>query len=144
MSTQHATAHICADIVALGIWKHTQSVLLIERKWSPYQGQWAFPGGHVDDGETFIQAAQHELQEETGLTVNAAMLHQVNIYDAPNRDPRGRYISVAYAALLWNAPTPVAGDDARTAQWVPLVDVIAHPERLAFDHAHILNDALRI
>ncbi len=142
MSDEHATAYLCADIVVLRYLNNVCSVLLIERAWPPYEGQLALPGGFVNDGETFIQAAQRELHEETGLVVDVAMLHPVNVYDAPDRDPRGRFVSVAYATLLDEPVEPVAGDDARTAQWVLVDDVLAHPERLAFDHARVLQDMM--
>ncbi|WP_394298532.1 NUDIX domain-containing protein [Streptomyces rimosus] len=64
----------------------------------------ASPGGHVDGGET-SPAAARELQEETGVTVPAADLSQMGAYDAPGRDPRGRYVTVTYTATL---PSPVA------------------------------------
>jgi 8-oxo-dGTP pyrophosphatase MutT (NUDIX family) len=31
-------------------------------------GHWDFPKGHIDDGETEIQTALRELEEETGIT----------------------------------------------------------------------------
>ncbi|MFG3316069.1 NUDIX domain-containing protein [Streptomyces albidoflavus] len=131
------TIRYTADIVAITT---DGRVLLIERDWPPFEGAWALPGGHVDQGETSRTAAARELAEETGVHVNAADLHQLSVWDSPARDPRGRYVSVAYLATV-PADTPAtAGDDARAARWWPITDL---PQRLAFDHAAILADALQ-
>lgn len=39
--------------------------------------KWSFPGGHVDEGESFIDAAQRELCEETNIDVHIDDLHHV-------------------------------------------------------------------
>ncbi|PPK65760.1 NUDIX hydrolase [Actinokineospora auranticolor] len=114
-------------------------VLLIERKWDPFEGRWALPGGHIDPGESPDAAAVRELGEETGLLMPTTAV-KVGVYDAPGRDPRGRYATHAYAAVVDGMPTPVAADDARAARWVPLTEVTA--TGLAFDHGRIVTDAM--
>ncbi|MFE4279736.1 NUDIX domain-containing protein [Streptomyces goshikiensis] len=129
------TIRYTADVVVLTT---DGTVLLIERDWPPYEGYWACAGGHVDVGETSREAAARELAEETGVHVAAGDLRQIGVFDQPGRDPRGRYVTVAYAVTV-PADTPlIAGDDARTARWWPLKEL---PDRLAFDHADILNAA---
>lgn len=135
MTETFETIRFTADVVAVTPDRH---VLLIERGWDPYEGHWALPGGHVDPGETSLHAAVRELEEETGVRVADGDLHQIGTWDAPGRDPRGRYVTVAYLAHVPVGTEAVAGDDARTAKWVPLDDL---PEQLAFDHADILRAA---
>ncbi|MER6916097.1 NUDIX hydrolase [Streptomyces sp. NPDC000594] len=129
------TIRYTADVVAL---TPEGNVLLIERGWPPCEGTWALPGGHVDPGETSRAAAARELAEETGVDVTADALRPIGVWDTPDRDPRGRYITAAYAAAVPADTTLSAGDDARTARWWPLDDL---PERLSFDHADILRAA---
>ncbi|WP_399139970.1 NUDIX domain-containing protein [Streptomyces sp. NBUA17] len=112
-------------------------VLLIERGWDPHAGQWALPGGHVDPGETSRAAAARELAEEAGVYVAPEELSQVGTWDAPGRDPRGRYVTVAYHLLVISGTPVEAGDDAVNACWWPLA---ALPP-LAFDHADIIDAA---
>lgn len=70
--------------------------------------------------------------------MSAGDLRQIGVWDQPDRDPRGRYVTVAYAVTVPAGTPIVAGDDARTARWWPLANL---PERLAFDHADILSAA---
>ncbi|NUS14087.1 MAG: NUDIX domain-containing protein [Streptomyces sp.] len=109
-------------------------VLLIERGWAPFKGQWALPGGHVDPGETSRAAAARELAEEAGVYAAPGELAQVGVFDEPGRDPRGRYVTVAYHLTVIPGTIVEAGDDATNAQWWPLSDL----PPLAFDHADIL------
>lgn len=136
------TVRLAADVVMLAERNGQTFVLLIKRGKAPYEGLWALPGGHVDAGEDFPEAAARELREETGL--EATQLDQVGIYGAPGRDPRGRYVSVAYLAVLDRPTAPTAGDDARDAHWWPVDQLEREPERLAFDHAQILRDAVTL
>jgi 8-oxo-dGTP diphosphatase len=117
-------------------------VLLVQRDWDPFEGRWALPGGHVEPCESSQTAAARETAEETGIKVPSASLVQVGVFDAPGRDPRGRYVTVAYTALLQGMPAPTAGDDARAARWVPVRDLLDDPDALAFDHHRIVLSAL--
>ena len=87
--------------------------------------------------KTSIDAARRELLEETGL--EPPHLQQLATFGHPNRDPRGRTISVVYGARLKHAILPAAGDDAADARWFPLT---ALPTTLAFDHPTILAHVL--
>jgi 8-oxo-dGTP diphosphatase len=142
-TTTDATAEqirLTANVVLLGEFDDDVWVLLIERGKAPFRGLLALPGGHVDQGEDTEDAAHRELAEETGIRVGA--LTYVGAYAAPGRDPRGRYVSLAYAGRMPHRVDPTAGDDAARATWVRLDEALSGP--LAFDHAQILRDALRV
>ena len=113
-------------------------VLLLQRGFEPYKGCWAFPGGFMNMDETTEQCAIRELEEETGLKVST--VYQIGTYSKVNRDPRGRTITVAYLAII-DKPVAVTGqEDAAKAEWWQLS---ALPE-LAFDHAEIMDDAIKM
>lgn len=140
LSTEHV--RLAGDVVPLARSEGRWHVLVIERRWPPYQGCWALPGGHVEAGEEVEHAARRELAEETGIS--SPQMQRINAYTRPGRDPRGRYVSEAFLAVLDGMPEPIAGDDARAAQWVPVDELLGEPQRLAFDHHEILCDALRL
>lgn len=74
------------------------------------------------------------------MRVDGADLLQLGVWDAPGRDPRGRYVTVAYLAVVPEDTAITAGDDARAARWWRHDDL---PQQLAFDHAAILATALK-
>ena len=110
-------------------------ILLIKRGNPPYKGCWALPGGFVEYGETTENAVVREVEEETGLICRIVKI--VGVYSAPDRDPRGHTISVAYLMKVEEG-TVQAGDDASTAFWW---DIHGLPD-IAFDHQKIIRDAL--
>lgn len=111
-------------------------VLLIRRKRPPFEGRWALPGGFVDVGETVESAAVREVREETGFEVELVRL--VGVYSEPDRDPRGHNVSVTYLARATGGEL-AAADDASEARFMDPAAV-----ELAFDHAAIVEDALRL
>ena len=108
-----------------------RGIILIERANEP-KG-WAIPGGYVDYGETFEEAAKREALEETGLDVE--LVRQFHAYSDPRRDPRQHNVSVVFVARATG--TPRAGSDAGQ---VGLFTQETLPEEIAFDHSAILAD----
>ena len=98
-------------------------------------------GGFVDPDEDLPVAACRELFEETGFA--ADWLIQIGAYGHPDRDSRGRTISIVYGTRWYGSgdtvPEVEAADDAADARWFP---VTALPDEIAFDHRRVLNDAL--
>lgn len=135
-----------ADLVALAPGEPFTDtrILLVLRKWDPFAGYWALPGGHVDDGELPVDAAAREGTEETGLIVTRTQLVHVVRFDAPGRDPRGDYATDAFLVELDQAVPVVGADDATEAQWLSLAEVRAGAYPLAFDHDQIIEQALRL
>ena len=124
-------------IFGLDLDEESLKVMLIERDLEPFSGVWAVPGGFVRRGETLMEAATRELNEETGI--NDVFLEQLFTFGDPKRDPRGWVVSVAYYALVSPEKHQIhAATDARQAKWFPVTSLPA----LAFDHKEILATAL--
>ncbi len=114
-------------------------VLLIERKNPPYQGAWALPGGFIEMEETLHQSIIRELKEETGI--ENIELKQFYTFGNPERDPRGRTITIAYLAKIKKDFIKTkAGSDAKSLKWFNINEL---PE-LAFDHNDIIQKALEV
>lgn len=108
-------------------------ILLIQRKFEPFKGMWALPGGFVGMEETLKEACARELFEETGI--HEVELQQFYTFDALDRDPRHRTVSTVFYGRV-NQPLDVIGsDDANQADWFPITSL---PE-MAFDHLDIIR-----
>lgn len=140
---------VTADIAVFALDRsYKLSVLLIKRGDHPYMNCWALPGGFCGIDESLEHCACRELKEETN--VSSVHLEQIRTFSDPARDPRMRVISTAFIALVAKDKVkPIAGDDAKEAEWFSL-DLsedasfhlaVRHGLSLAFDHAYIIDQA---
>lgn len=123
--------------------------------------RWALPGGFQQTDaprgtpwtpgrETSEAACLREAMEETGLDLRhlQPLLCYVGVYSGGGRDPRDTLQAWA-ASTVYLLQLPIelshlpilGGDDASEARWFS-VDHL--PQKLAFDHATIIRDALKI
>ena len=118
--------------------KDPNLLLLILRRWPPYEGKLALPGGHGEYNEEPCAAGLRELLEETSL-VGSPNPRLIGVYGKPGRDPRCHVVSTAFLVEVPDVSTLRAGSDAAGAKWVKF-DTLS-PEDVAFDHYQIILDA---
>jgi len=97
-------------------------LLMIKRKGEPHKGQWAIPGGAVENNEDLDTAAYRELKEETNI--DNVYVEQLYTWGPTDPNPRAqsslenRAVSVSYMALVDSETLNIqAGDDAEDAKW---------------------------
>jgi bifunctional NMN adenylyltransferase/nudix hydrolase len=119
-------------------------VLLVERLTQPGKGLWALPGGHIDPGETALDAAIRELYEEAGLDMpKGAMrgrLRTRRVFDHPERSEKGWVRTEAFVFDLQDRAQMEkvkASSDAAAAAWVPITEIT--PDALFEDHFDIIH-----
>jgi 8-oxo-dGTP diphosphatase len=89
-------------------------VLLVHR---PAYGDWTFPKGKLERGESWQEAARRELEEETGLTVElGAEVGRTFYRDASGREKEVRYYLAASDA------EPAAQNEVDDVRFVPLAE----------------------
>lgn len=118
----------------------TQSahVLMVKRGAMPGKGQLALPGGFLGQNELLVDSAIRELKEETRIDVPIKVLKgnitKTHVFDHPNRSFRGRTVTHTFAIHLPPGALPKVkgGDDAESAQWIPLSKL--DPTNIYEDH----------
>lgn len=128
---------LAVDCVIFGYERGELKLLLFKRQLEPEKGNWSLIGGWVEPNETVEQAAERVLLKITGLS--RIFQEEVKVFSAPDRDPGGRVVSVAFYALI-----DIKSHDKELvkqygAQWWPVTKL---PE-LIFDHALMVNFSLQ-
>ena len=99
---------LCAMIVRDG------KVLLGKRKGSHGEGEYAFPGGHMEHGETFLTSLSRELFEETGMKlINATQLSTTNLL----RYLPKHYVDVCFLVEALSEPELKEADRCEGWEW---------------------------
>ena len=127
-------------VVAGTIFTIDDEVVLLRRGIEPAMGQWVFPGGYVDRGESAAEAAIRETREESDLEVTVRQLLGVYSY---SRSPN---IIIVYAAEVLGGKLG-AGDESVEAATFPVSripwDELAFPSTAEAlrDFAHLYYPA---
>jgi len=93
-------------------------VLLVKRSRPPSAEMWSLPGGHIEPGETALDAVNRELREET--TIAARIVEIAGVKDVIHRNDSGKLIFHRVVIVFcgeWLSGEPKAGDDAAAAGW---------------------------
>ncbi|MCW0211823.1 MAG: NUDIX domain-containing protein [Pseudonocardia sp.] len=122
---------VAVDVALLTVRKGRLEVLVHERETDDETGRLSLPGTFVHVRERLADAALRALQDKVG--VHGERPEQLGVFDDPDRDDRGRVLSVAHVDLV---PLDRLGV---TRTLVPAHD----PGDLAFDHAAIVRRAVR-
>jgi len=119
-------------------------VLLIERKRGPHQGGLALPGGFKEGADKVEDFVAREALEETGLT-NKDIKKTIDLptkkdrFDWDVRFPDGVDVSGKIFIVNENF-IPIAGDDAVSAKFVPVEDIVSGKVDIAFLHSEWIYD----
>ncbi|MCC5809168.1 MAG: NUDIX hydrolase [Ectothiorhodospiraceae bacterium] len=126
------TAVLATNVVVFTIRDDLLVVLLRSRPREPFQGVWSLPGGLVGDNEGLEDCAVRTLRDQTG--VRGVYLEQLYTFGRPDRDPRGRVVTVAHYALVPPAQLHGLDEDDGQRCWQPVNELPS----LAFDHDRIV------
>jgi ADP-ribose pyrophosphatase YjhB (NUDIX family) len=112
---------LCPVLTAVG-----RGLVVIRRDIEPARGQLALPGGFIETGETWQEAAVRELREETGIPADPGT---VGLFDVMST-----YGTINIMALLPERPAeelPPSQATDETTEWF----IITAPRELAFPTA---------
>ena len=87
----HGTENV--ELTVLCLIQDKNKILLQNRVKEDWRG-YTFPGGHVELGESFVDAVKREMKEETGLDIIRPRLAGIKQFPIEN----GRYIVLLFKA----------------------------------------------
>lgn len=110
------------------------NVLVQERTKGNWQGI-AFPGGHVEPGESFVKSVIREIYEETGYTIKNPCLCGIKQFPTENKN-HVRYVILMFKANKFYGE--LQSSDEGRAFW------IRYDELNQYDLAHDMTEMLAI
>ena len=105
-----------AELTVLCLVEDGDRILLQNRVKKDWPG-YTLPGGHVEPGESFVDAVIREMKEESGLTILDPRLVGVKQFPIEN----GRYVVLLFKATRWSGDL-ISSDEGRM-DWIRYSDL---------------------
>ena len=104
------------ELTVLCLIEDGDKILLQNRVKTDWRG-YALPGGHVEHGESFVDAVIREMKEETGLTILDQRLVGVKQFPLEN----GRYVVLLFKAMRWSGN--LISSEEGQMEWIKYSDL---------------------
>lgn len=115
--------------VGIGVMiQKNNKVLLGLRQGSHGEGEWSFPGGHLEFGEIVFETAQREVKEETGLDLDEFELISVADETRYIKSDDKHFLNIGVKAT-YNGGEPKVLEPTKCKEW-KWFDVNDLPERI--------------
>ena len=114
----------------------TERILLVLRDREPGLGEWALPGGFIETGESPVDAAARELEEETGIRA-----YDPELIDTIHQESDFYQTTILIIGFRFDRfeGNITAGDDAGDARFFPIDEMPS----IAFEsHMSMIRKAL--
>ena len=121
------------DCIIFGYDGQELNLMVIERSFSPFKGDWSLVGGFVEEKESAEDAAKRILKQLTGL--DGLYMEQLHAFSAIDRDTVERTISIAYFALIDIQQYKKQFNEDFHPSWVSINKL----PKLIFDHTEIVE-----
>lgn len=107
----HGTENV--ELTVLCLIQDKNKILLQNRVKEDWKG-YTFPGGHVEPGESFVDAVKREMKEETGLDIIRPRLAGIKQFPIEN----GRYIVLLFKTEEFSGS--VVSSDEGEMEWIDI------------------------
>lgn len=125
---------LATDVVVFNIRKWKLKVLLIKMNKEPFVWLWALPGWFIWEKELCLDAAHRILYEAS--SVSDLYIEQLKVFDAIDRDPKARIVSIAHMAIIKKDDLSIKTNDSYTdIAWFSVDELPV----MAYDHLEIIK-----
>lgn len=132
-----------AEPVAATVVRKGDEILFVKRGIEPGKGEWSLPAGFLEFDEEPAKAAVRELEEETGLKVEASDLEIFQSL-AMERFPGQRLVAFIFTVDAEDAEGDIsAGDDAEDASYWTIEELEESDEKLRQHFVYAMKEALQ-